>query len=272
MKTKIFSLTKIIFILIALFSILNKGYGQTVIISPTGDGGFETGATLAANGWTGVTGANGGWYFNTVAVNNNAYTFTPTGARSLYFSNNSGTNWKYDPNINPPGCAHFYRNVTFPAGETNIDLSFRWNANGESSWDILYVYLCPTTLTPAANSPSGSSSVPTWTGTGTPVLLGSYNLLSPGTGTASTINIPASYAGTTQRLVFSWKSDDTFGNEPPAAIDQINLTSSTPSVPNNTPCTAVSLTPGNCTPTQGDVLGATQSYAGCTGNGVLTVL
>gem|GEM_PF-2442844 len=238
---------------------------QTVIISPTGDGGFENGTSLAANGWTGISGTNGNWYFNTAAISNNSYTFTPTGTRSLYFSDNSGTNWQYQPDANPGGCAHFYRNVTFPAGQTNIDLSFRWNANGESSWDILYVYLCPTTLTPVTNSPSGSSSVPTWSGTGTAELIGSCNLLSAGSGTTSNFAIPASYAGGTYRLVFSWKNDGLWGDEPPIAIDQISLTSSTPSVPNDAPCGAIAITPGNCTPTQGDVLGATQSYAGCAG-------
>ncbi|PKP22620.1 MAG: hypothetical protein CVU05_03035, partial [Bacteroidetes bacterium HGW-Bacteroidetes-21] len=252
-------------LILVVFLSLSKSYGQTTIISATGDGGFENGTTLAANGWTGINGANGGWYFNTAVVSNNSYTFTPTGNRSLFFSNNSGTTWQYEPTTNTSGCSHFYRNVTFPAGQTNIDLSFRWNANGESSWDIIYVYLCPTTLTPTANSPSGSSSTPTWTGTGTPELIGSYNLLSAGSGSIANINIPASYAGTTARLVFSWKSDDSFGGEPPAAIDDISLISSTPSISNDSPCTAVTLIPGNCTPTEGDVLSATQSYAGCAG-------
>ena len=33
-------------------------WGQTTIISPTGNGGFETGATFALNGWTATTGSS----------------------------------------------------------------------------------------------------------------------------------------------------------------------------------------------------------------------
>lgn len=32
--------------------LLNSAVAQTVLISPTGDGGFENGATFEANGWT----------------------------------------------------------------------------------------------------------------------------------------------------------------------------------------------------------------------------
>lgn len=44
--------------------------GQTTLISPTGDGGFENGATFAANGWTveNYTGTNtNAWYVGAVS-------------------------------------------------------------------------------------------------------------------------------------------------------------------------------------------------------------
>lgn len=231
---KTFTWSKIFSTLLPLLLLGQQGWGQTVLISPTGDGGFETGTTFAANGWTGVNGANGAWFTNTATVTNGTYTFSPTGTRSLYFSNNSGTNWRYNTTA-VTGCSHFYRDITFPSGQTNINLSFRWNANGETTWDILYVYLCPTTLTPAANSPSGSTSTVTWTGTGTATLLGSYNLLAAGAGQTSSISIPATVAGncsanSTMRLVFSWKNDGGGGTEPPAAIDDISLITSTPAI------------------------------------------
>jgi hypothetical protein len=158
----------------------------------------------------------------------------PTDANAAYVSNNNGVSWSYGPTPNPmaAGTSHFYRDVTFPAGQTAASLTFRYNAFGENSWDEMLVYLCPTTLTPAVNSPSGSSTAPTWTGTGTPVLLGRYNLLPAGSG--STINVPINptvlgncASSTTWRLVFTWKNDGTLGTSPPAAIDDIMLVSAT---------------------------------------------
>ena len=43
-----------------------QSYGQTTLISPTGDGGFETGGTFVANGWIESNGANNPWVLGTV--------------------------------------------------------------------------------------------------------------------------------------------------------------------------------------------------------------
>lgn len=211
-------------------------FAQTTIISPTGDGGFESGPDFTSNGWTVVntaTASGSQWFLTTAPLSNSGYSFTPTGSRAAYASNNNGTNWQYNTSA-ASASSHIYRNVTFPSGETAITLSFRWNANGESTWDVIYVYLCPQTLTPAANSPSGSTSTVTWTGTGTATLLGSFNLLSAGNGQSASIVIPASVAGnaasaSNMRLVFTWKNDGSGGGEPPAAIDDISLISQTAS-------------------------------------------
>ena len=40
--------------------------GQTTLISPTGDGGFENGATFAANGWQTVNPATDTWQVGNV--------------------------------------------------------------------------------------------------------------------------------------------------------------------------------------------------------------
>ncbi len=59
---------KIYFFLLLLLCQGVISYGQTYAINPAGDGGFETGADLAANGWTyaGATG-NNAWYVGTGA-------------------------------------------------------------------------------------------------------------------------------------------------------------------------------------------------------------
>ncbi len=208
--------------------------GQTVLINPNAEGGFESGATFGDNGWTVVNTANANasqWHIATAPLTNGTVTFTPTGSRAAYAAKTAGT-WMY--NTSPAaGSSHFYRDVTFPAGETNVNLSFNWIANGESTWDILYVYMCPTTLTPAANSPSSSTNTVSWTGTGTATLLGSYNLITNGVTQSANVNINPALVGnctgsSTMRLVFTWKNDGGGGSEPPAAVDNISLTSAAP--------------------------------------------
>ncbi len=208
-----------------------------ILINSAGAGGFELGSTFAANGWTVVNSSNisaSQWFLGGNQTNG-SYTFNVTGSRGAYVSNNNGTNWRYNTSA-ASGSSHFYRDVTFPSGHTNINLSFRWNANGETTWDILYVYLCPTTLTPVANSPSSLSSTVSWSGTGTATLLGSFNLLSAGSGQTAALSIPASIAGncaanSNMRLVFTWKNDSSGGSEPPAAVDDIQLTAAPPTIP-----------------------------------------
>jgi hypothetical protein len=212
-------------------------YTVLPLIDPNGAGGFELGSTFAANGWTVVNTAiaNGPqWFLTPTNLTNATYSFNRTGANAAYISNNAGANWQYNT-LGAAASSHIYRDVTFPSGSTNSTLSFRWNANGESVWDVLYVYLCPTTLTPVANSPSSNISTVTWTGTGAATLLGSYNLLGAGAGVNANIPLPAAVVGncaasSTMRLVFTWKNDGSGGGEPPAALDDIQLLSAFPTM------------------------------------------
>lgn len=55
MKPKIINLKIVIHLLLVLLPFI--GLSQTTIISPTGDGGFETGTDFASNNWTATTGA-----------------------------------------------------------------------------------------------------------------------------------------------------------------------------------------------------------------------
>lgn len=214
-------------------------YGQTVLINPNAEGGFESGPTMAANGWTVVntTTTNGPqWYTSAAPLTQGSYSFTPTGLNCAYISSDLGTSWSYQTPSTGGGSSNFYRDVTFPPGQTNISLSFRYNASGESTWDDIHVYLCPVTLTPVMNQPASTSTAPTWTGTGTPVYLGRYNLLPAGAGAIANLSIPASVAGncsaaSTMRLVFVWKNDTGGGTNPPAAIDDISLVCSSSTFP-----------------------------------------
>ncbi len=109
---------------------------------------------------------------------------------------------------------HFYRDVTFPAGEPVINLSFKYKVSvADPGFDRLRVYLIPTATTPVA---------------GTELAVAGNNQITSNLERALTyetvnISIPPSAAGTTQRLVFSWRTDSV---SPLAAVsvDEISLT------------------------------------------------
>src|SRR5687767_7218006 len=100
---------------------------QTVLINPATDGGFELGPDFTSNGWTLVNGSQTNkWFVGTVA--------TPSaGTNSAYVSDNA-TGSTYNYIITANSVVHFYKDITFPAGETNIQLTFKWKAQGESTF------------------------------------------------------------------------------------------------------------------------------------------
>ena len=189
--------------------------GQTTLISPTGDGGFENGATFAANGWTNSSSANNPWVIGT------AVSSAPIAGNSAYISNDGGVTNAYTPANNASN--FFWRDVTVPAGEGVIQLTFNWICQGESIWDNWQVFYAPTTVVPNGSTThpgSGATNVPA--GIAGATWLGNGNL--QGTVQTATIFLPTSLAGTTFRLIFHWKNE-TGGVQPPASIDNISLTS-----------------------------------------------
>ena len=215
---KSISFKSLLLIVVVAFFASITSQGQTTLISPTGDGGFENGATLAANGWTVANYASSvnQWSIGT------AVTATPFSNRSAYISINSGTSNTYD-NAST-NHVYLYRDVVIPAGSLYIPLSFNYISNGEASYDILQVFVAPTTVTPVAGaSPGfGTTTIPTDI-TGATFLGFFQSVTTPQTGS---LVIPSSFSGQTVRLIFMWKSDTSGGTSPPAAIDNISLTAS----------------------------------------------
>ncbi|WP_396217110.1 beta strand repeat-containing protein, partial [Flavobacterium sp.] len=206
-----------VFVTLFCFSIVQ---GQTTLISPTGGGGFENGSTFTANGWTNSSSANNPWIIGT------AVSSAPIAGNSAYISNNAAAN-AYTPASNSSN--FFWRDITVPAGETLITLSFNWICQGESTWDNWQVFYAPTTVVPSGSTTypgSGAANVPA--GIDGATWLGNGNL--QGTVQTATINLPASLAGTTFRLIFHWKNDSG-GVQPPASIDNISLISRAPTPP-----------------------------------------
>lgn len=190
--------------IIAVCSVLVFGgtaIAQTVLISPTGDGGFETGSTFTANGWTEVNGANNLWYVGNAPV-------VYAGSNCAFTGPNS-TTWNGEAFVN---VNHFYRDVTFPAGPQANQLNFYYKViNPDVTYDMLKVYLVPTTTTPVAGIQLSSGQIGTAYDAAT-----SWTLV--------TINLTGITPGSTQRLVFSWNTD---GASPHAAVavDYISLVS-----------------------------------------------
>ncbi|OYQ33164.1 hypothetical protein CHU92_13580 [Flavobacterium cyanobacteriorum] len=207
------------FMMLAVLIACFAGNAQTLLINPAAEGGFNNGPTFPANGWTVSNSANNPWVIGTV-VSNGAIT-----GNSAYVSNTSGTTHAYD--ITVPTSNYFYRDITVPAGETKIILSFNWLGQGESTWDMWQVFVAPTTIIPVGSTAypgNGLTLVPADIAGST--FVGSGN--QQGTLQTATLFLPASLAGTTFRLIFYWKSDTSGGTQPPAVIDNISLTSGLP--------------------------------------------
>lgn len=181
---------KTLLFLAALFLWTGFTWGQT-LISPTGDGGFENGATFTDNGWTVVNGTNNMWYVGNAPV--------ASGGANCAFTGTGPTTWvgAAVANVN-----HFYKDITIPAGQFYLNVSVRYKVVApDATYDFLRVFLVPTTTVPVAGTQLASGQIS-----------GSYD-----TPTAYTTAIFGGGVtpGSTVRLVFSWRSD---GVSPHAAV------------------------------------------------------
>lgn len=93
--------------LITLISVLllwsGSSWGQTTLISPTGDGGFENGSTFLANGWTTVNDVTNKWCVGTVSVpsagTNAAFISNDIGPPTPCYTGSYGTYEDYTVNV-----------------------------------------------------------------------------------------------------------------------------------------------------------------------------
>ncbi|GHT72660.1 hypothetical protein FACS189456_1780 [Bacteroidia bacterium] len=163
------------------------------------NGNFENGTT----GWTIVNGTQTNQW-----VIGNAAGVDPTGSRAAYISDDGGSTYHYTNTIS--NWVYLYSNTNIPAGQ-NYELTFSWKAWGESQtndWDNIKVYLMDPASPPTAGGSYGGelkrlcSLTDAW-----------YQ---------ETVIIPA--AATARLLVFCWHNDGSNGGQPPAAIDNVALT------------------------------------------------
>lgn len=219
----------------ALTSIQVSGQ-TTTLINPATGGGFELGTTFIANGWTEINHTNHQWFVGAPGM--------ATGANGAYISMDAGATNSYSNTLSQT--SHFYQDVTVPAGQTVILLSFDLRDVGEAGWDRLLVYTAPTTLTPVAGTPASNSTV----------LAGATLVYTDPANQAAFTNrqvqLPAALAGTSFRLIFTWQNDNTIGTNPPASVDNISLISMVPAplngvytIDNTQPTSPTIPVPGN---------------------------
>jgi len=228
-----------------------SSWGQSILLSPTGDGGFENGSTPAANGWTALTNQINNvdtWAVGTVPV-------VSAGTRCGYVTSDNGVSWTYSE-VGYPGSfsiIHLYHNVTLPAGESVAIISFKWKAMGEGigayEGDNLKVFFSPTN--PSAGNPVSSAYQ---------VGAASYNLNSAAWNSVNNITVTGT-PGSTYRLIFSWYSSSANIVNPPAALDEVSVTSYAPVAANAAP---INFTPTSVTGT-GMTIGWTDNSTNETG-------
>ena len=172
---------------------------------------WESGS-FATNGWTAVNGGTNDWFVGTAT--NNGGTF------GAYVSDDSGTSNSY--NIDVAQVSHVYKDITFSAGANTANISFDWrctgeNAAGDDQYDYLRVFLVETTTTPVAGTQLTTGQI------------GAIKYNQQATYTSASIDLSSAndfdFDGATYRLVFSWRNDGSVGTDPPAAIDNIVVTS-----------------------------------------------
>lgn len=189
--------------------------GQTTLLSPTGDGGFEN---AGSNNWLFANSPTNYWTIGTAAGASN-------GTKAAYITNN-GSSYAYTANTGALVYSWMYRNITVNAGETNVTVSFKTKLpNTDSANDKILVYAAPITTTPVANADllAGTfTSVATVTANQA-AYTASATLTLPATYTATGVN------GTTQfRLIIGWANNTLTAGTSPGAIDEINVVGNTP--------------------------------------------
>ncbi|RZK56584.1 MAG: hypothetical protein EOO59_09670, partial [Hymenobacter sp.] len=136
---------------------------------------------------------------------------TSPGTKAAYVSADNGATNSY--NITSASTVHLYRDVVLPAGQATIQLSFDWRAVGESTNDYLLVQVAPATFSPVAGTIPATTSA---------TVLAQLNLQA--TFVRAALVLPASLAGSTQRLIFTWVNNNNSGVQPPALLDNVTLT------------------------------------------------
>ena len=184
------------------------GFSQVTLIDPNGDGGFETGATFAANGWTEIgppSNTNRRWYCGTGQTGF-------TGTRAAFIGDNETT----VSTANGAKKVHLYKTISIPAGATNIVLNFKYKQEVADfiSPNNYYDYITVSTGTDIPATGAIFTSGTTHFGPFPSANITSF--------TNQTVTLPNTLAGTTTNLVFSFICDN-ITPKGYGAIDDVSL-------------------------------------------------
>lgn len=145
------------------------------------------------------------------------------GSHSLYVSNNNGVSNSYT--VNSSSVVWACRDFVFPGDVASYQISFDIRSYGEiynnHPYDYVKVFVGPPSAQPL---PTGNNDVPPLaTQLGAEFQLDSiwHNAV---------FTLDSTHSGP-QRLYFLWKNDDSFGTNPPGAVDNIQITTSDCPIP-----------------------------------------
>ncbi|QEE50471.1 T9SS type B sorting domain-containing protein [Flavobacterium alkalisoli] len=174
--------------------------------------GFE-----AASGWSLSNGTAPNQWVIGNAVNNG-------GSNSLYITNDAGVSNSFTNTVT--SVVHAYRDIQMPATVDQLLLSYDWRAVGESCCDYLRVWVVPATFVPTAGTQITAAA------SGGTQFGGNQNMNSNFLTANYVVNATA-YSGQVMRLIFEWRNDGSIGANPPAAVDNVNLSVITCPAPTN---------------------------------------
>ena len=171
------------------------------------------------NGWDLIQAGQGNYWVIGNATNNG-------GNKSMYITDN-GTANNYSGNA-----AYSFAVRTFSLQPGNYVCSYDWKCNGESSYDFIRAALVPASVNIVAGEYCGfdnTSAMPA----GSIALDGGYRLNLQGSTwqtevTEFTLTNPGTF-----KLVILWRNDGSVYNQPPAAIDNVQLALNTCPMPIN---------------------------------------
>jgi N-acetylneuraminic acid mutarotase len=156
------------------------------------------------NGWITVNGT----YSNKWEVGNATGYNNTMGA---YISNDGGVNNTYS--TNEASVVHLYKDIDFSLATSVTMLTFRWRCKGEEGKDYMSAHLVPTNVTPVAGQELTEGQLSSTEFEGYDYYRGYRFRLTDDLITS-----------TSMRLVFSWRNDNSGGEQHPASVDNIEIT------------------------------------------------
>ena len=144
---------------------------------------------------------------------------------AAYITNDNGITNSYG-GYSANRTVYFYRDITVPLAEKAMTLTFDVKSSPAygAGWQVWAAPISQIVVGTNTQVTAPFSYGVSWPG----ATLISFNSDPQVATTKTTAFIPKSFAGTTFRLIFVWTNDTSAGTLPPAAIDNISLTSRIP--------------------------------------------